>query len=116
MPVAYWFLGFWALLGLIALVGGLVMWCHSRRAGWAPVLMLFGVGPIWGLGVGLAFARTLNAHLNERLCSAAGCAPQRWPTWHVIHVWDAVIMLPRLVGLAYALVLLWKEWRHGVVA
>lgn len=82
----------WAqtLLGIAVAVGGAVMWWRSRRAGWAPVLLLVGIGQIWESVFATVFAGRLNEELNQHICSTTACiAPFHAWVWHVMHVWDA---------------------------
>ena len=89
------------LLGLSALVGGIAMWYHFGSPGWGLFLILFGARAVWGIVGGIAVWDILSL-VNRRGPFLAS------------HLWDLVLDLLTLVGLAYGSWLLRGDLRRGL--
>ena len=102
----YALMGFRLLVGLGALTGGLVMWRRSGRVGWAFVAILLGLASIWLGTFPYVVGRALSEFSTGPRCGPAGCMTMAWTQWHRMQLRNLVITLPRLIALAYGVILL----------
>ena len=100
------------LVGVGALSGGIVMWYRSRHAGWALLLVLFGLqsglGWMWWATLGRFYLTTITMLMNQHSSPTAVLH-----FTHMIHMWQILFSIPTLLGLLYGLYLLRDDLRRG---